>query len=103
MAKNKKWSKVIARIQALEDALAGLLTAKPRKKRKTPKAKATKPVKTSRARSKRSKAAPRPAKAAQRKASRPAAKTAKRGRRKTAREIVAENLPIVPGVPVGSL
>ena len=39
MAKNKKWNKVIARIQALEDALAGLLSGKPTaKRRKTKKA-----------------------------------------------------------------
>ena len=103
MAKNKKWGKVIARIQALEDALAGLLGAKPPKQRKAPKAKAKKPAKTSRPKSKRSKVAPKPVKAAPRKASRPALKTAKRARRKTARQIIAENAPIIPGMPVGSL
>jgi hypothetical protein len=94
MAKNKKWSKMIARIQVLEDALAGLLSAKPRKTRKPAKAKAAK--------SKRVKAAPKPAKAVPKK-SRPAVKTAKRSRKKTVREIVAENAPILPGVPVGLL
>jgi hypothetical protein len=104
MAKNKRWSKVIARIQALEDALAGLLTAKPRKTRKPAKAKikAAKPAKARRATAKRGKAAAKPAKAASRK-SRPAAKTTKRARRKTARQIAAENMPIMPGMPVGSL
>jgi hypothetical protein len=102
MAKNKKWSKMIARIQALEDALAGLLSAKPRKTRKPAKAKAAKPARTPRAKSKRVKAAPKPAKAVPKK-SRPAVKTAKRSRKKTVREIVAENAPILPGVPVGLL
>jgi hypothetical protein len=104
MAKNKKWSKVIARIQALEDALAGLLTAKPRKTRKPAKAKikAAKPAKARRATAKRGKAAAKPAKAVPKK-SRPAVKTAKRSRKKTVREIVAENAPILPGVPVGLL
>jgi hypothetical protein len=93
MAKNRKWSKLVARIQALEDALAGLLSAKPPRKRKKAKAKS--------AAGKRKTA--KPAKAAPGKTSRPAAKTARRARRKSARAIMAEAMPIVPGMPVGSL
>jgi hypothetical protein len=97
MAKNKKWSKLVARIQALETALAGLLSAKPPRKRK----KSTAKPKTKSATGKRKTA--KPAKAAPGKTSRPATKTAKRARRKSARHILAEAMPIVPGVPVGSL
>jgi hypothetical protein len=97
MAKNRKWSKLVARIQALEDALAGLLSAKPPRKRKKSKTKS----KTQSAAGKRKTA--KPAKAAPRKTSRPAAKTARRARRKSARAIMAEAMPIVPGMPVGSL
>jgi hypothetical protein len=99
MAKNKKWSKLAARIQALEDALAGLLSVKSPRKRKKSKPKAKPKIKSAAGKRKTAK----PAKAASAKASQPAAKTAKRSRRKSARAIVAENMPIVPGVPVGSL
>jgi hypothetical protein len=101
MAKNKKWSKLVARIQALEDALAGLLSVKSPRKRKKSEAKPKAKPKIKSAAGKRKTA--KPAKAAPRKTSRPATKTAKRYRRKSARAIVAENMPIVPGVPVGSL
>jgi hypothetical protein len=116
MAKNKKWSKVIARIQALEDALTGFLSAKPRKKHKAPKTKAKAKAKKSAAPAKRAKPAAkktaRAAKAAKPtraakpvKAARPvkAAKPVKRPRKKTPREIAVENAPILPGVPLGTL
>lgn len=97
MAKNKKWNKVIARIQALEDALAGLLTGKTAsgaKRRKTKKKK-TPARKTARRKTSAKKPAPKPAKARAQKRAAPARKPRKKGQRVT----VAENAPILPPVP----
>ncbi|MBN9544629.1 MAG: hypothetical protein J0I19_04095 [Alphaproteobacteria bacterium] len=97
MAKNKKWNKVIARIQALEDALAGLLSgrsASQRKKAKKAKAKtASRPKRKAVAK----KSAPKPAKPRAKKSAAPARKPRKRNPR------VAESALILPQPPVPAL
>jgi len=104
MVKNKKWNKVIARIQALEDALAGLLSgksasgAKRRKAKKAPAKKTvTKPTKPKRkASAKKSVQKPRAKKSV-------AATPARKPRKKNLRVAVAENAPILPQPPIPSL
>ena len=105
----KKWNKVIARIEALEDALARLMGGS-RKSRKTKKAKSkggkakparakaapAKRAKTKRAQTNRAKtkaAGARPA------ASRSGAKAPRRSRKPRA----AKSLPMMPEVPVATL
>ena len=100
MAKNKKWNKVIARIQALEDALAGLLTGKSAsgaKRKKAKKKKKAPAKKTARSKRKASakKPAPKPVKARAQKSVTPARKPRKKSQRVT----VAESAPILPPVP----
>jgi len=108
MAKNKKWNKVVARIQALEDALAGLLSGmtgtKRRKTKKAPakkksksKAPARKPAKT-RKLTKTSKPTKKSAAS-----STPARQTKPRKKKKNLRVAVAENAPILPQPPIPSL
>ena len=97
MAKNKKWNKVIARIQALEDALAGLLTGKSKAKRKkTKQAPAKKPAKR--------KAPAKKAATAQSSTKTRAKKSAAaKPRKRNPRVAAAENAPILPQPPVPSL
>ncbi len=95
MAKNKKWNKVIARIQALEDALAGLLSGKNTKIRKVKKAKAAAP---SKAKSKRKTSAQKPVKARAQKSA-----TARKPRKKKPRVVVADAAAILPQPPFPSL
>jgi hypothetical protein len=100
MAKNKKWNKVIARIQALEDALAGLLRGKSahgtKRKKARKKAPAKKPAKSKR-KAPVKKPAPKPVKV------RPKKSTATKPRNKNLRVAVAENAPILPQPPIPSL
>ena len=97
MAKNKKWNKVIARIQALEDALAGLLSAKP--KRKKAKASAKKAA-TSKRKAPAKKPAAKPTKAHPEK--RAAPRKAK-ARKKNLRAAMAESAAMLPQPPIPSL
>ncbi len=99
MAKNKRWTKLIARIQALEDALAGLLTGKSAsgaKRRKAKKASA-KPTAKSKRKAPAKKPAPKSARTKKR------AKAAPKPRKKNLRVAVAENAPILPQPPIPSL
>ena len=98
MAKNKKWNKVIARIQALEDALAGLLSAKP--KRKKAKKASAKKAATSKRKAPAKKPAAKPAKARPEK--RVAPRKAK-ARKKNLRAAMAESAAMLPQPPIPSL
>lgn len=97
MAKNKKWNKLIARIQALEDALAGLLSGRSasgtkRKKAKKAAAKtASKPKRKTAAK----KSAPKPPRAKK--------SAARKPRKKNPRIVVAESALILPQPPVPTL
>jgi hypothetical protein len=97
----KKWNKVMARIQALEDALAGLLSGK------APKRKTAKKAKKAKAKTKARK--PNAKKAARAATARPARKAAKtpapkKRTAKTKRRIaVAEAAPILPQAPLLAL
>ncbi|MBS0281764.1 MAG: hypothetical protein JSR25_11430 [Proteobacteria bacterium] len=103
MAKNKRWNKLIARIQALEDALAGLLTGKSASGAKRGKAKkasakpAAKSKRKAHAKKSLQKPAPKSARAKKR------AKAAPKPRKKNLRAAVAENAPILPQPPIPSL
>jgi hypothetical protein len=102
MAKNKKWTKVIARIQALENALEGLLSGKSSaKRRKAKKAPAKKPAPKP-AKSKRKAPAKKPAQKPRAKKS-VAAVPARKPRKRNLRVAVAENAPILPQPPIPSL
>lgn len=102
MAKNKKWNKVIARIQALENALAGLLSGKSTPMRKKAKKKAAAPVKAKKAARKPvARKPPRKKVAKPARAVSPQRKT--KGRKKNLRVTVAENAPIMPAAPLLSL
>jgi hypothetical protein len=92
MAKNKRWNKLIARIQALEDALASLLSAKP--KRKKAKKASAKTATKSRHKTSAKKPAPKVAKA------RPAPRKAKARKRKLR---AAESAAMLPQPPVPTL
>jgi hypothetical protein len=102
----KKWNKVISRIQALEDALAGLLSGKSAKRKKAKKkatAKATAKVKT-KAKPKRKASTKKPIKKKTAKPARAAAPARKvKPSRKKLRIVVAENAPILPQAPLLSL
>jgi len=95
MAKNKKWNKVIARIQALEDALAGLLSGRSASSAKRRKAKksAAKTASRSGRKAAARKAAPKPAKPRAKKSASPVRKPRKRNPR------TAASAPILPAVP----
>lgn len=97
MAKNKKWNKVIARIQALENALAGLLSGKPRKTKKAKKAKS--PPARAKAKSKSGKSTTKRAKT--KTGALPARKS--KPRKKNLRVAVAEAAPILPQPPIPAL
>lgn len=100
MAKNKKWNKIIARIQALEDALAGLLKRKSapgaKRKKAATKAPTQKPTKSKR-KAPAQKAAPQPVKTRGQKSTSP------KPRKKSLRIAAAENAPILPQPPIPSL
>jgi len=102
MAKNKKWNKVIARIQALEDALASLLSGKTAPTRKKAKKKAAVPAKAKKAARK-----PVARKPVRKKAAKPAHAVSPQRKtkalKKNLRVTVAENAPIVPAAPLLSL
>jgi hypothetical protein len=104
MAKNKKWNKVIARIQALEKALAGLLSKKPSTGTKRKKAKKT-PAKTkpkAKAAPKQKALAKRPARKRTNKKA-PVSAPRKTKTRKSLRVVVAENAPVPFQAPLLSL
>jgi hypothetical protein len=101
----KKWNKVIARIQALENAIAGLLTGKSATRKKAKRKSAKKKVSAKAApkakapsKTKAKKKTAKPARAAK-----PARKSARKPRKANSRIAVAQNAPILPLTPLPSL